>query len=44
MEASCNGENLYVEQKQLIRATVNKMEYSVMKDQLKNVIYCPKYE
>ena len=32
-----NSANLSTEQKQLVRATVNKMEYSIMKDQLKKV-------
>ena len=32
-----NSANLTIEQKQLVKATVNKMDYTVMKDQLKKV-------
>ena len=32
-----NSANLTNEQKQLVKATVSKMDYQIMKDQLKNV-------
>ena len=32
-----NSANLNIEQKQLVKATVSKMDYQIMKDQLKKV-------